>query len=300
MFFLKNKAKVAVHNGNFHADDLFSIATLSLYLGYMPKIIRTRDLKIINEADYVVDVGEEYNPSKSKFDHHQNGGAGKRENGIPYAAFGLVWKEFGEKITGLKLSQEIIDKKLTQVIDADDNAFDICKDFTCDARPYTISNYVFLKNSVCEEKDRDQVFGKLVIWALDILKAEISITNRLVNDIDKVEAIYSSTQDKRLIVLDKNYNWDKVLSEHSEPLFVVKPSPDIKAWKVYCVRVKGEAFKCRADLPTSWGSKKDDELAKATGVPDAIYCHHSKYMAIAKSKEGALKLAELAIKNTEK
>ena len=56
---------------------------------------RTRDEERITKADYVFDVGGIYDPSINRFDHHQPGGAGKRENDIPYAAFGLVWKTYG-------------------------------------------------------------------------------------------------------------------------------------------------------------------------------------------------------------
>jgi len=36
-------------------------------------------------------------------------------------------------------------------------------------------------------------------------------------------------------------------------------------------------------------------LAKVTGVPDATFCHNGRFLAVAKSKEGALKLAEIAL-----
>ncbi|MCE9517420.1 MYG1 family protein [Candidatus Nomurabacteria bacterium] len=98
-FFTKKKILVT-HNGTFHADDVFATATLSLLLDGNIKVIRTRDPKIIASADYVYDVGGEYNLYKNLFDHHQKGGAGKRENGIPYAAFGLVWKSYGAAICG--------------------------------------------------------------------------------------------------------------------------------------------------------------------------------------------------------
>ena len=50
-------------------------------------------------------------------------------------------------------------------------------------------------------------------------------------------------------------------------------------------------------LPESWGGKQDEELAQATGVQDARFCHRGLFMITAKSKEGAIKLAELALAN---
>src|SRR5437764_1161911 len=98
-----NEVTIVAHNGNFHADDVFAVATVLLVLERsdfpawrqaIPKIIRTRDPKTIEKADFVVDVGGVYDAENNRFDHHQAGGAGTRANGIPYASFGLVWKKF--------------------------------------------------------------------------------------------------------------------------------------------------------------------------------------------------------------
>ena len=86
--------KIVTHNSTFHADDVFAVATL-LIIEPDAEVIRTRDENIISSADYVVDVGQIYDKDKKRFDHHQLGGAGKRDDGIEYASFGLVWKEYG-------------------------------------------------------------------------------------------------------------------------------------------------------------------------------------------------------------
>src|SRR3990167_1327152 len=95
--------KLITHDGSFHSDDVFAAAALSLYLkkkGEAFKIIRGRDERIIKNGDYVFDLGGIYDEKSNRFDHHQIGGAGKRENGLEYSSFGLVWKKFGKKIAG--------------------------------------------------------------------------------------------------------------------------------------------------------------------------------------------------------
>jgi uncharacterized UPF0160 family protein len=295
MTWLKSKKTVAVHSGNFHADDIFSVALLSLYLKEKVKIIRTRDEAVYGQADYVFDIGQVYEPEHKRFDHHQTGGAGNRVNGIPYATFGLLWKEYGESLTGSKEASDMIDKKLVAPTDADDNAVDICADFTYGVRPYTVSDYIVYRNSICEEKDRQIVFEELVEWAKNIVQMEIKVANKFLIDREKIVTVYNSTTDKRLIILDEDYEEVQVLADYPEPLFVVRPAPAISAWKVYAVKVKGEKFKNRIDLPVAWGSKRGVEFAQVTGVADALYCHHQLYMAIAKSKEGAIKLAQIAL-----
>jgi uncharacterized UPF0160 family protein len=90
---------VITHNGSFHPDDVFAVATLLIKFGKL-KVIRTRDENRFKSADFLVDVGSIYNPKDNRFDHHQKGGAGKRDNGIKYASFGLVWKKFSKDICG--------------------------------------------------------------------------------------------------------------------------------------------------------------------------------------------------------
>src|SRR5690554_5270603 len=81
--------KAFTHSGKFHSDDVFSAALLT-YLN--PNIDIIRDYDIPEDFEGIVfDIGG------GKFDHHQEG-ALVRDNGIPYAAFGLLWKEFGTLI----------------------------------------------------------------------------------------------------------------------------------------------------------------------------------------------------------
>ncbi|MBJ7331701.1 MAG: MYG1 family protein, partial [Solirubrobacteraceae bacterium] len=74
--------KVATHDGSFHADDVFAIAALRLRHPDL-EVVRTRDSDAHAAADLRVDVGMRFDPEAGDFDHHQKGGAGTRENGVP-------------------------------------------------------------------------------------------------------------------------------------------------------------------------------------------------------------------------
>ena len=89
--------KVATHSGSFHADEVFALAALTL-LDPAVEIVRTRDADALAAADLRVDVGFRDDPATGDFDHHQKGGAGERPNGVRYASFGLVWREFGARV----------------------------------------------------------------------------------------------------------------------------------------------------------------------------------------------------------
>lgn len=91
------------------------------FQGHDIEIVRSRDERDIARGDIVFDVGGVYDPSNGRFDHHQQGGAGARDNGIPYASFGLVWKEYGHVVAGSVENAQFIDEQLVQCIDAHDN-----------------------------------------------------------------------------------------------------------------------------------------------------------------------------------
>ena len=56
---------VVTHNGNFHADDVFSIAVLKhLYPSF--NLVRTRDKALMDSADIVIDVGGQYDPDAGR------------------------------------------------------------------------------------------------------------------------------------------------------------------------------------------------------------------------------------------
>ncbi len=293
MSFFSKKKIVVTHNGTFHADDIFSAATLSILLDGKIKIIRTRDTEVISKADFVFDVGGEYDPSRNRFDHHQHGGAGSRENGIPYAAFGLVWKTYGEHVCGSKQIADILDEKLVQFIDANDNGVDVVGLKTVVA-PYLIQDVFYsFRPSWKEGEVYDESFMKMVTLAREVLLREILKMNHALLAQSIIRDAYNKAEDKRVVILDGHYPWGETLGEYPEPLFVVFPK--VGTWRVECIRKQRYSFENRKSLPEAWAGLRDEDLAQVTGVPDAIFCHNGRFLAVAKSKEGALLLAQKAL-----
>jgi uncharacterized UPF0160 family protein len=149
--------RVATHSGSFHADDVFAIACFQLLVAAEPdrgalEVVRTRDPELLAAADVRVDVGQRNDPASGDFDHHQRGGAGERPNGIRYASFGLVWREFGARIA--KGDAEVarrIDEVLVQGIDANDTGQTISRSLVDDVAPMTVSNAVAAFNPNWDE-----------------------------------------------------------------------------------------------------------------------------------------------------
>ncbi|MHB1330574.1 MAG: MYG1 family protein [Minisyncoccota bacterium] len=288
--------KIVTHNSTYHADDVFAVAAL-LLIEPDAEVVRTRDIGAITSADYVVDVGLEYDPLKKRFDHHQIGGAGARDNGIQYASFGLVWKEYGEVLSGGKREALIIDRKLAQPLDAHDNGMPIAEYKYERIREYSVIDflYSYLDKPDQTEGDLYEMFMKVVSIAKDLLEREINKAKESVRSFDAVIDLYKSAEDKRVIIMDKEYEWQEALMSMPEPVFAVYPRND-GSWGVKCVPVVAKVYGTRRkDFPTEWGGKVGEELQKITGVPDAIFAHRGLFMVAAKTKEGALTLAQKAL-----
>jgi uncharacterized UPF0160 family protein len=296
---------IAAHNGVFHADDVFAVATLlvlfegkagDVMADLRPlKVIRTRTPEEIETADFVVDVGGVSDPARGRFDHHQIGGAGERPNGIPYASFGLVWKHFGEKICGSKDVADMVDQKLVQPIDALDNGVSIVKEIFAGIRPYDLSAIIGGMNPNWNEKESisDENFMSAVSLAKGILTREIIAAKADIAGMRFVDDVYHSTEDKRVIVLDRDYPWERILSNYPEPLFVLYPKDS--TWRIKTVRKGLQTFENRKDLPAAWAGKKGAELSAITGVPGGIFCHNKLFMAAAETKEAALAMVGRAL-----
>lgn len=302
--FWKRKKTVVTHCGSFHADDVFACATLSLYFkknNIKYSVTRTRDESLINNADYVFDVGGVHDPSKNRFDHHQPGGAGKRENGIPYAAFGLVWKEFGPLLcNNNKEILQDIDRRLVQPIDAIDNGISISEPSDCGLFDYGIHGIISAYQNTWKEglddKKQLQSFLNLVDFFEGIIKREIERSSHRLEIIQLIEDAYQNSENKEIVEIPYHVGVGslvQVLDKYKEVMYVVCRSN--KNWKALAMRKSPCTFENRKSLPTAWAGKRGKELQDITGVSDAVFCHNALWMAVAKSRLGAWQLAELAL-----
>jgi uncharacterized UPF0160 family protein len=294
---------IVTHSGTFHSDEVFAVATLQIHLAGTPvSVLRTRDPELIAQGDYVVDVGWEDDPDRERFDHHQAGGAGTRENGIPFSSFGLVWKKYGSAVCGSKEAAEIVEHRLVWPIDAADSGMDTYSRVDHDLlRPYIFHNVTEVFRPTWRELNEgrtlDKGFMETVEMARTILRREIKHAQDEIEGMRFVETAYANAPDKRVIEVSNHCPWARALAKYPEPLLVIKP--DIQnggRWKVKTVRSDPDSsFENRRDLPAAWAGKRDQELAEVTGVPDALFCHAKRFIIVAGSKEGARTLAWKAL-----
>jgi uncharacterized UPF0160 family protein len=286
--------RVATHPGNFHADDVFAVAVLELAHGSVD-VVRTREAV---DADVRVDIGGRSDPATGDFDHHQRGGAGERANGVRYASFGLVWREFGPRLAGSEDAATAIDERLVQGVDANDTGQNISTALVEGIRPMTVSGVIAALNPSWDEElspaEEDARFMEAVALARGILEREIAGAKAYRRGLDIVRRSIERATDPRVIELDQKAPWhETVVTTAPAALYVVYPKSD--GWGMQAVPKALGEFANRKDLPEAWAGHADAELAAITGVPDAMFAHTKRFYASARSREGILALARQAL-----
>jgi uncharacterized UPF0160 family protein len=289
---------IVTHDGTFHTDDVFACAALSLaFKEKEVEIVRSREEVQINAADIVVDVGGVYDLDTLRFDHHQREGAGVRENGVPYASFGLVWKQYGTMICDDEEIATLIDERLVQGIDGPDNAYGDKlggKFYT-----YTISDVIIAQRPTWEEEhySSDEAFIEAVTLATQVLVRTIAHTRSFVHAKILLEQAYEKSTDKRILVADKEYpGWMEFSAQHEAIQYFIYQRQN-GAWSVKAVRKDPADFELRKPFPQAWAGLRDEELQAVTGVPGAIFSHKGGFLVAAKTFEDALQLASIAVES---
>lgn len=289
---------VATHDGSFHADEVFAIATLSL-AGEPIEVVRTRDRDTVAQADLRIDVGFRDDPATGDFDHHQRDFDRARDNGVRYASFGLIWREFGVRAcAGDQDVATTVDETLVQSVDANDAGQQLTRPLVDGVRPMTVNSIIGGFNArwdedLSAEQERAR-FDAAVALARDILAREVASaasgrrSQRVVH-----EAIEAAT-DPRVVELPINAPWKQALvPATSEALFVIYPKR--QGFGLEAVPLELGSFENRRDLPAAWGGLEGDDLVAVTGVRDALFCHAKRFLAVARSHAGIEQLAGLAL-----
>lgn len=294
--------RVATHDGSFHADEVFAIAALGLLPGPL-EVVRTRDPDLLAAADLRVDVGFRHEPETGDFDHHQRGFDEVRENGIGYASFGLVWREFGEEICGGDPEVAAgVERTLVQAIDANDTGQQLTQSLIEGVHPMTVNSVIGGFNARWDEDLTDaevsERFDAAVDLARGILRREIdsAAAGRRAETIVR-DAIVAA-EDPRVVKLPDNVPWKQTLVPAApEALLVIYPKR--QGFGVETVPVALGTFENRLDLPAAWAGLERDDLARVTGVDDALFCHAKRFLAVAASREGAERLAAQALQQAD-
>ena len=269
-------ASAFTHNGKFHADDVFSSALL-LYLN--PEITITRGNKVPDDFDGIVfDIG------RGRYDHHQKDSR-IRENGIPYAAFGLLWENLGCKILGDELAEKF-DEAFVQPLDNNDNT----------GEKNELASLIGSFNPSWDENGgTDEAFFRAVSVAGMILENKFARylgNERADKRIEEVLETRDQTGDSRILVLPEFIPCQKRLSE-TEVAFVIFPSNR----GGYCIQPQKKEYSLnyKCSFPSEWLGLENEELQKETGLSSATFCHKGGFLMSVGDLSDAIRACQISL-----
>lgn len=265
--------KAFTHGGKFHADDVFSAALLR-YL--YPEIQIERGFTVPEDFDGIVfDIG------LGEFDHHQSDRR-ERENGVAYAAFGLLWDKFGASILG---EQEAIrfDEKFIQPLDINDNTGEF----------HELAAVIGLFNpSWDSDEDQDEAFFKAVEFASTILELKFKKVFSIGRAKTIVEAAIEKQQDG-IMVMEVGAPWKQFVA-HTGIEFVVSPSMR-GGFNAQAVEEEiEEERRLICPFPEELRGKSAESLQEITGIVTLHFVHNSGFLAATKTLEDAIAVCKYA------
>lgn len=297
---------IGTHSGIFHQDEVIAISLMCILHNDKNTIwiVRSRDINELNKCDVLVDIGN------GKFDHHQIGGNGKRNNGIPYSSAGLVWKSFGKEIihtlaktnptisannTEIDIIFEKIDKEIVQTIDCIDNGIPTAS---------TVFDYInsFLPiwtGETVASECYNKAFNEVINVTIEILVKIIIKTIEEYFTFAYISNQHSLTNSRILEIPAQSYPWLNAVLEINATVnikidFVIFKYPS-GGWAAQSVPPDADhKFDKRIPFPKSWAGHTT-KLPEISGVEDATFCHNNLFFIRAKSYESIIKMCEIAI-----
>ena len=119
---------------------------------------------------------------------------------------------------------EMIDKKLMQSIDANDNGIKTFEIIT-EVPPYLLNNVIH--SFLSEDKTQnDKGFKRALKFAQGLLRREIEQREKFMMDTEEVRKIIQEQKGKKYIILPKDYSWVTAVWENPEIKFVIYPYSD--------------------------------------------------------------------------
>lgn len=324
--------KIGTHNGSFHCDEVLACFLLKQLPTYKDaEIIRTRDQKVLDTCDIVVDVGGIFDPSKNRYDHHQKTFTETMKSLLPtkkwttkLSSAGLVYCHFGkdivasilEKLLTDPITETIFDKvyeHFVEEIDAIDNGVN-----QFDGEPRyqittTLSNRVRNLNPNWNEENADEmvcflkamrVVGEEFMDRVLYYKKAWLPARQLV--VDAIEKRKETDPSGEIMVLSsggcpwRDHLFDIEQEQNiSPPIKFVIYADSNGNWRVQCVPVRIGSFENRLSLLSEWQGVRDDALSKLSGIPGCIFVHASGFIGGNKTFEGAMEMARKTMKDRD-
>ncbi|KAI0639378.1 GAMM1 protein [Trametes polyzona] len=320
---------IGTHNGTFHCDEALAVFLLRRTKAYAAAgLKRTRDPAVLDTCDIVVDVGGVYDEKTQRFDHHQRGFNEVFGHGFDtkLSSAGLVYKHFGKEIISNRFLYKEGDEKVEtlwlkmykefiEAIDAIDNGI---SQYPTDLKPRyrlrtDVSSRVGYLNPAWNESVSAETVDAKFLQASAMVGTEFLdrldyYANSWLPARDLVVAALNKRKEVdpsgRIILFEQFAPWKEHLFELEEtlaipeaekPIYVLYPDETGNNWRIQAVPIAPESFESRKALPEQWRGVRDEALSQLSGVEGCIFVHASGFIGGNKTKEGVLRLANLAL-----
>lgn len=297
------EADCFTHSSTFHADEVMATAIIAEMSGKEEiRVYRTNRMDDVYPSpdSIVYDIGH------GQYDHHQKGGNGYRENGVPYSSCGLIWRDFGMRICCTEgnpmLMWRLIDESLIQGIDAVDNGTMPKVDYPCSIM--SLSGIISSFNTNWDEDSRfqDKRFLAAVELARKIFSNAVYSAKSKARAFDGVMRAVDKSS-KGLMILDEFMPWQEFLfscdteeriDKAKGILYVVYPG-NCGGYQWRVVPTAPGSFEQRNHVPKEWLGLRDAELQKVSGVATATFVHPNGFIGSAEEKSDCIDMALKAI-----
>ena len=301
---------LVTHSGGFHADELFSSVILTRLFA-QAKLVRSRAPEWITPGEdrIIYDVGGLYDAEARIFDHHQRG-APLRDDGQPLSSFGLIWRHFGrDYLASFGIAEDNIDA----IHAAFDTGFVLPVDLVDNGAlspsaagpqlagmvlPSLLETLKPVFDNTDPEAETTAFFEALAI-ARAFVEARINRSAAKLRAEAMVQAAIAAAGESRILELPMGMPFrPTVVKAGADHLwFVINPRGN--DWSIGGIRKAEDGFALRADLPAGWAGLTNAALEEASGVKGALFCHNGRFIAAAASREAALAMAEIAVREAE-
>lgn len=283
------KRSVGTHDGSFHADEVTACALLLVFgLIDKDKIIRSRDLRVLEECEYVCDVGGVYDPQRKRFDHHQSEYTGD------LSSAGMVWLYLKDQGIVDQQTYDFFNRSLIWGIDAHDNGRITSEVGVC-TFSHVLSNFVPpIYDAPAEVQTK--AFFEAFDFVVGHLKRLLERFRYIQSSREKVAA--SMQKREKYLFFDEAIPWMESFFEmggETHPArFVIMPSQG--HWKLRGIPpTLEERMKVRQPLPQEWAGLLDEDLKRVSGIQGAIFCHKGRFISVWETKEDAFKALEYVL-----
>ena len=268
---MRKITKAYTHATIFHADDVFSAALLEILYPNI-EIVRTLNVPELKADEIAFDIGG------GEFDHHDSLQYRPKPDYTdedyveqPYAAFGLLWREFGHELVSTESAFNMFDKNIVVPVDLHDNGVDMSN---------SISFMVSAMNQMWDEDTTDdERFFETVAIIKPLLKRYIENLNSTARAESVIrEAMKGKYIIDGIMVLDVFVPWRDNLATvdpYKQVTLCIYPSKR-GGW---CIQTRDS--KCYP-LPEEWTKELPEGMT---------FCHLARFLASCTTKEFAIKYA---------